>query len=526
MNEELKKLRASLTAQQHNTFSSNIENKILPEQSVDASVSTTIPNTKINYEQLIMPLLPKSWQNAIDGARKFSNAPFEMLLSVTLGYTNACMHDKFDVEAYWDEEDRHPTSLFIVDISPPASSKSTVMELFEKPLKDFIRLDLLDYNSKRKISNAIAKKRYDNDLKKYDDDQLLTVPTGVQCPALPKYKRQALKVHVNVTLPKFCLNLNDTTHSSFITTEGACMFGAHAFKKPEESNETSSTLCLLWDGAAVNKETKSDAEIHIEDRRVNMLICLQPEYAELVFKYEGGGLCGRILAVSTPAFLKPAPMRTNLVHRQQQQSYKNQTIEFNEVLEKMLQLKILTVSSDEQLRLAPSLIKYSNDCINYIDPFVTNWIKSEIENHSAVGAAANRMTEEWARIAAVLEVYEFVETSPVAYYEDNRSCITISKKTAECAKLILEMFFDQKKDLEIPSMVNFDNANLNASEDLKNWMIRKNINEAEFRDIQRLGPKSCRKNIDILSKIAQEGANAGWCDYDSINRKIIMSSIC
>lgn len=483
---------------------------ILSTIPVHNNLPTQPEQPQIDYESIIMPLLPKSLAIALQGARDHSNAPFSILLPIALGTINTATHIHFDTQKVWGTEfDTIATSLWFVAIAAPASAKSTVMDFFNKPIKKYEENDLAYYQKFSELTNTLSEKKYKTALAKFLEDQNNPIPVQ------PKYLREAFEVQVSSTVSKFCEDLNKTTHGSFITAEGGSMFSGHTFQDETRGVEAITMLSSLWDGAEIHKK-KNDLTVNIKNRRLSMCICLQPSTAKLIFAkpmFEEQGFIGRILVTEVPHFNKLPMKLKDKKYRTQQEAHLKKVAAFNNTVDKLFSLKLKT-RIDYPCELNPDVIKLSEDAIQYISDIFDDYLLNEASNREDAGAAASRACEQIMRLSATIAAYRFADTTDEQELENERQNILISEEDIQAAHVIFEMFLDNKKNMSMPIIETFDNKNSIVVEAILTYMKKKNITQISMRELVRNVWKFKNLDTDFREKVIREGIRLEVWSFD------------
>ena len=445
------------------------------KKSAELIQQSKIVTSKPDFKTKIIQYLPKTWIDTIEGLYEHSNTPFEMAAAMTLGIASCATSPRFDVSKVWGEPgDSIPISEFIVIIDAPGGSKSTTLSILQKPIKEYLRRDYEDFKLNRSLWNEMEDKRFTSEKKAY-------TPGDVNLPRPPAYKRGAYEIQVNSTVPVFVEDLYKTTNTDYITSEGGSVLAGHPFTDETRAIEIATMLCSLWDGDEVSKK-KNEVRVVLNNKRVNICICLQPVTSALLFSckmFDELGLNSRMLVVDTPPHKKNSLKLNDPAHRLIKDAALAKVEPYREVLRKILALPLKT-RIDYDCELLPDVVTLDQTAIDYISPVFDEYLENEDKNYEDVGTLAKRAIEHILRIAATIAIYRVSEMWDGYELEKMRKNIRILEIDIKCAHEMFKMFMYNKAHLSLPAVETIDNKELTVVNNILHYMKVKNLKEMSY----------------------------------------------
>ena len=250
---------------------------------------------EVKSEPYPIEALPPVIQAAVLEVQTYMQAPLAMVATSALAVSSACVQGRVDVKR--DERLRAPTSLFSLIVAESGERKSSVDNLFMKPVHD--------YDGAARSEGAKSRKKYDSELALWNVKHKALEATLSKAVKEGAGESEARKAFENSTLaqplpPKTpSLLLDDATPEAVIqslvyhwpigflaTSEGGSFLGGHGMNT-ESVMRNLAMFNSRWDGSRSKVSRSKQTPIEVDGVRLAACVMVQPTVLKAFFEQVG-----------------------------------------------------------------------------------------------------------------------------------------------------------------------------------------------------------------------------------------------
>lgn len=430
----------------------------------------TVP-VNMNFSELVLPIL---FDNVTNTIQAITHSPVELIA----GTQFSVMSLAAQAQVVFEHKDgrRSPPSLYSVVIAESGERKTAVLNLLQKPIQDFQKKQLKNYEDKVRVYEAdlqawaaIKKtitRQIRKNIEKEEDSAYEQGKLREHYINKPKPPKRPKLLYSDATPEAMVQGLVDSIGTSgLISDEGGVIFNGRAMGNTPLLNQ-------LWDGGSVDVERKGH-RLNIDDARLMTLIITQKNELILFRKkhgarVQGNGFFARCLwSVTTST----QGMRTH------QSDVSVDTAALDGFYKRVEELLELTLSGT-----SPCVLHFSADADRRFALYqnqIEQRILIEKGGHDALPGILSKLPENVVRLATLLHFFYKFEGDE------------INKETLEHVFKIVEYYYQQAVRILTASL----SSEEEDAEKLREWLMTgrfRGVTKMIKSEIRRYAPYQLR----------------------------------